>query len=393
MNNDSTGDPINELIEQCVGCGVCSENCRLLKEIGEEPVAIASRGPTVDEAFACSLCSLCEAVCPLYLSPVRMFEQKRAEAVAEGEIDINEYRYLFPDRPVNVMSLFRHQYGIDYHDLNQTVAEDIGFLPGCTMMTYSPALTRKVYETLSEVYPNLVFFADCCGKPLYQLGMQDRGEKNRQHLREKIRRLGVKRLVVACPNCYYEIKKALADQEVELITVYEAINDWKNAYSSNHNHERRATLKAPPVLKCTVHDSCPDRFDGVFGDQVRKALEDADYQVVEMEHNRQTTYCCGSGGQVSHFRPDFADELVECRLAEAEETGAESLIAYCHSCVLNFAKNPSGIKVRHALNILLNFDEDYADVKNKAREMLVGPDGEENWQKIMKEPGEVQSSE
>lgn len=383
MNNHVTEDPIRELIEQCIGCGTCSENCRLLQEIGEEPVNIASRGATVDEAFACSLCNLCEAVCPLNLSPARMFEQKRFEAVATGEIDIEEYRYLFPDRPVNVMSLFRQVYGIDYRGLNETQGADIGFLPGCTMMTYSPALTRKVYERLAEVYPNLVFLPDCCGKPLYQLGVRDRGESHREQLRVKIGKLGIRTLVVACPNCYYELKKALIGLEVEVSTVYEIIKDHGNAHADS-----KAFAGGNGSKKCTVHDSCPDRFDEVFGKQVRQAMEKAGYQVMEMEHNRLTAGCCGSGGQVSHFRPDFADDLVESRLTEAEETGADNMIAYCHSCVLNFAKNPSGIKVRHALNILLDFEEDYAGVKNKARKMFEGPEGEVNWQKIMEEPGE-----
>lgn len=374
MHEEEKKEPIRELIEKCVGCGECSDNCILLQEIDADPAAIASRGAAVDEAFACSLCRMCEAVCPLDLSPARMFEQKRTEAVANAEIDINEYRYLFPDRPVNVMSLFRKVYGVDYADLNPNVTGPTAFFPGCTMMTYSPGLTRKVYTSLSKSYPNLQFLMDCCGKPLYQLGLLQRGEKNREELKGKIKQLGIKRLIVACPNCYYELTEALVDEEVELITVYEGL---KEAFIAGENYAR-----------CTVHDSCPDRFKGIFGQQVRQALKGTGCQIVDMEHSQQTTPCCGSGGQVSHFRPDFAEELVERRLKEAEATGADTLVAYCHSCVLNFAKIPSGIKVRHALNLLLGFEQDYAGVKSQAREMFAGPDGEENWQKIMEASGE-----
>lgn len=390
MYVDEKKDPVNELTEQCTGCGACSENCFLLKEIDQDPGTIAARGAGSDEAFACSLCNMCEAVCPLNLSPAKMFELKREEAVANAEIDIDQYRYLFPDRPVNVMSLFREVYKVDYTDLNQTIAGDTAFFPGCTMMSYSPDLCREVFRTLSEIYSDMVFFTDCCGKPLYQLGLESRGAKSREQLREKISRLGIKRMVVACPNCYYELRKAHLDQMVELITIYEVLKEQGSRTKNNNDCGKRAEISAGKniSLSCTVHDSCPDRFEGVFGKQVREALEEYGYRIIEMEHSQQRTLCCGSGGQISHFRPDFAEELVKLRLKEAEKTGADQLVAYCHSCVLNFGKNPSGIKVRHVLNLLLDFEEDYSGVKNKAREMLEGPGGEENWEKIMQEAGE-----
>lgn len=380
MYHEVKKDPVSELIVECVGCGECSANCMLLQEIGIDPAAIASRGATVDEAFDCSLCGLCEAVCPLNLSPAQMFAQRRTEAVANAEIDINDYRYLFPDRPVNVMSQFRKVYGIDYSDLRPVENGDTAFFPGCTMLTYSPGLTRKVYDSLGQFYPNLLFMMDCCGKPLYQLGLERRGENNREQLKEKISRLGIKRLIVACPNCYYELKKVLVDQCIELLTVYEVLKEHPRICNGN--------VPLPGKNQCTVHDSCPDRFEGIFARQVRQALQARGYQLVEMAYSQSTTICCGSGGQISHFRPDFAEQLVESRLKEAEDIGSEILVAYCHSCVLNFARIPSGIKIRHALNLLLGFEEDYTGVKNLAREMFAGPDGEENWQQIMREPGE-----
>lgn len=387
MHVEKKKDPVKELIEQCIGCGECSENCLLLKEIDQDPGIIAARGVGIDEAFACALCNLCEAVCPLDLSPGRMFELKRQEAVANAEVDIDQYRYLFPDRPVNVMSLFREVYGVDYSDLNQTIAGETAFFPGCTMMSYSPYLCRAVFNTMSERYSDMVFFTECCGKPLYQLGLEYRGANNRDRLREKISRLGIKRIVVACPNCYYELRKAQFDQIVELITIYEVLKEPGSRFKNSNEYRGRAEVSVAKKipLSCTVHDSCPDRFEGVFAKQAREALEENGYQIVEMEHSHQRTICCGSGGQISHFRPDFAEQFVNIRLEEAEKTGADQLVAYCHSCVLNFGKNPSGIKVRHVLNLLLDFEEDYSGVKNKTREMFEGPEGEENWKKIMQE--------
>lgn len=376
MNHEKKENAQTSIAEQCIGCGICREDCMLLQEIDEDPAAIALRGPTMDEAYACFLCNQCEAVCPLNLSPGRMFAERREEAVQSGEIDIEEFRYMFPDRPLNIMGMFRRQNKVDYQDLNQRTPGKVGFFPGCTMMTYASGMTRKVYQTLAETYPDLVFMPDCCAKPFYQLGMEDRGEKYRTRLKSKINDLGIKLLVTACPSCYYELQEVLAAQGVEIVTVYEAL---KGSFQS------RKDLEAKRV-KCTIHDSCPDRLEGIFGQQVRAALRDASYEVVEMPHSLDTSFCCGSGGQVSHFRPDFAEEVVKRRLQEAQDTKAEILVAYCLNCVLNLSRNPSGFTIKHALNLLLDVDEDYDGLKNRVQEMFSGPDGEEIWQEIMAEP-------
>jgi hypothetical protein len=42
---------------------------------------------------------------------------------------------------------------------------------------------------------------------------------------------------------------------------------------------------------------------------------------------------------------------------------------------------------------LLDFDEDYSGVKNNAGKMFEGPQGEENWRKIMEKTGEEHNYE
>lgn len=382
MDKEKKTDVRAVIAEQCIACGACSEDCLLLQEIDEAPAAIASRGATVDEAYACFLCGQCEAVCPLELNPKKMFADRRKEAVQAHEIDIEEFRYLFPDRPLNVMSMFRQLHHIDYQDLNQTFPGSVGFFPGCTMMTYAPALTRKVYDVLTNIDPETVFMTDCCGKPLDQLGTRLRAERNRHHLIERIDQLGIKLLVTACPNCYYELQQILREREIKVVTVYAILG---SSYFQSASAGSRG--------KCTVHDSCPDRLQGVFGQQVRDALQAAGYEIIEMAHYRTDTFCCGSGGQVSHSRPDFTEAVIARRIQEAQDTGAEMLTAYCLSCVLNFCKNPSGLKVTHVLNLLLDVQEDYDGLKRKAQGMFDGPEGEERWQQIMAEPERTDEDE
>lgn len=372
MREEKNQDHKNRIIEQCIGCMACQESCRILTEINEDPASIASRGITVDEAFSCALCGKCEAVCPLGLSAYRMFEQRRIEAVRNKEMDVNEYRYLFPDRDVTVMSIFRDYYGIDYNDLNLSLPSDTAFFPGCTMLTYSPGLTRKVYEILEKKYKHPILFSECCGLPMYQIGLPERGDKMKKAILAKASSLGVKRFVVACPNCYYQFKKEESLKDFEIITVYEALKDY--------------FVPAKKSGIYTVHDSCPDRFEGIYAAQVRGALDQAGCKRVEMKHRERESICCGSSGQLGHFRPEWSKEHELQALEEAEEAGADTIIAYCHACVLNFADISPKIRILHALNVLLGFMEDYGEVKQKAGDMFTGPDALDLWGKLFEDP-------
>lgn len=375
-NSDQLHKDCQEIISKCIGCNNCIAECKMLQEIGKEINQIAERGPSVEEAFSCSLCGLCEAVCPVSLSPRRMFADTRTSAVKNHQISISEYRYMFPDRKNNVMSLYRELSGIQYEDLHPDRESPVAFFPGCSMLTYAPDLTRTLYTELNKEYKELTLLTDCCGLPLHQLGLKERGEQFICDVKSKLLSLQVKKLITACPNCFYQLRPVLEDSETSLITIYEALANNELFHIPLDEHQRK---------EVTIHDSCPDRFDGIFGTQTRKALIQKGFPLVEMNHNRQTAMCCGSGGQVTHFQPQMAEDNVKNRLDEAEKSGAEILAAYCLGCALNFAKMPSKMKIQHVVNLLLGQEQDFCGVKAQAKKLWEGPEGEKHWERIMAE--------
>lgn len=358
----------NFVADKCRECGLCNKECPLLAELGESPKRLAERGITAWEAFSCSLCGGCEAVCPMGLSPMELFAAGRRRAVAE-EFDLGEYRYLLPDRQNNLMSVYRRYSGIDYSDLAPTGDTASAFFPGCTLLTYAPDLTREVYARLRAEGGCGGVLTACCGKPLTQLGLAQRAETAAGKLLARLKELRVRELIVACPGCYYELRPILRPAGIGLRTVYEVLGD-------------RLTGPAGGEL-CTVHDSCPDRFEGIFGRQVRGLLAARGFSLAEMAHSQKNTVCCGSGGMISHFRSDRTEELVKKRLKEARATGADVLVSYCLSCTLKFSAAADGLAVDHALSLLLGRREAFATAKAKVAAMLEGPQGEALWAEIM----------
>lgn len=282
---------------------------------------------------------------------------------------------MFPDRETTVMSIYREIHDIDYYDLAPGKKAPVAFFPGCTMMTYSSELTREQYRQLNNKYSELTLIQDCCGLPLFQLGLQDRGQQFIRNLKNKLKKLGIDTIITSCPNCFYQLRSFFTETNIRILTIYEALEDTE-AFT------KKDTEIKPTI---TVHDSCPDRTEGLYANQVRRALAKKGYSILEMKHNRNLTRCCGSGGQVSHFQPELAQQHVQSRVQEAQNTGAQLLTGYCVGCVLNFAKLPGGLEVKHVLNLLLDMDQDFEGLKNKAKTMFEGPTGMEHWEKVMAE--------
>lgn len=358
-----------EIMAKCVECGLCTDSCGFLTETGQSPSTMAKRGITVSEAFSCSLCGVCEAVCPQGCSPKKMFAERRNEAVKNGEFNIDEYRYMFPDRKNNVMNVYRKYSGIDYSSIDSFSEAETCFFPGCTLMTYSPGLTRVIFQHLKNSSGCRGMWTECCGKPLDQMGLQQRLNSAHDRLIKFVQEHKIKRIIVACPGCYYDLLKIFQSCNVVIQTVYEVMNFLKQVPSDGNYY--------------AVHDSCPDRFIGKFGREVRQALEQCGFSTVEMIHNNINTICCGSGGQISHFRPDLTEQLVRLRHDEARQAGADILVGYCLSCVLKYDKKTSEIPVTHALNLLLGLKEDFKGAKERANKMFSGPDGEKRWEEMM----------
>ena len=349
-------------LEKCLECGLCSQECELLREIDESPKKIAERGAVMPEAFSCALCGACEAVCPVELSPKSLFAAGRRQAVASGEMDLGEYVYLMPDHENNMMRVYRDFYSIDYRDIEADGPAGTCFFPGCTLMTYAPELTRAVYAQLQKSCGCEGMIGECCGKPLSLLGAAANWEQAAGKLIAKLKDQQVRELIVACPGCYYELKELLASVDIRVRTVYEVLGGTEP--------------RSVDGWRYTVHDSCPDRFDGRFGRQVRELLQNHGFSLTEMAHNRQHTLCCGSGGMISTFRPDLTEVMVKNRIDEATKAGAEIMVGYCLSCVMKFADAEDGPVVRHALSLLLGRNDDFVGVRGKASQIKEGKQSE-----------------
>ncbi|WP_456387453.1 (Fe-S)-binding protein [Desulfolithobacter sp.] len=295
---------------RCVHCGLCVRECSFLQKHGS-PGSIAE---TFDQrifgiAFGCSLCGLCTAVCPpkIGLDPAAFFLAIRREAVARGVVDFSRHRgILFYERAGNAPIL-------TFHGLPRGC--DTVFFPGCALPGTRPTRVRQLFDHLRQTIPRLGTVLACCNKPSHDLGRQQSFQVKFGKLTRSLLEKGVKRILVACPNCHRIFSEY--GQGLQVITVYE--------------HLDMTVLPRTPDMASdvTVHDPCGTRTRTDIHQVIRRLAEKKSLQIHEMPHHGTKTICCGEGGSAGCVCPEFARKWGELRSREAE---GMVMLTYCAGC-------------------------------------------------------------
>lgn len=302
---------VPEMAAQCTRCGLCRKDCRFLQQYGLPGDIAADFAGDPDTgrtaAFACSLCGLCTAICPIGLDPAQMFLDLRRNAVSTGNRDLAEYAALLGYERRGTSKRYSW-YALPENC--QTV-----FFPGCTLSGTRPESTRRLYEDLRGRDTAIGIVLDCCTKPSHDLGRQDYFEAMFAEMCRYLVVAGVRKVLVACPNCYKVFSQY--GHGLQVATVYEYL---------------AAGAQVPEVNSgstVTVHDPCVVRNQPGIHDAVRTLIRARGLAIREMAHTGKLTLCCGEGGAVGCVAGDLSGQWGQRRKQEAS---GERILTYCAGC-------------------------------------------------------------
>jgi len=333
LSNTPAGQQLPEsiahVLSRCTDCGLCLKECVFLSKYGT-PLHIARTHDPADTRcltmpFECSLCGLCTAVCPQSVRVDRMFLEMRRAAVSRGCRTYGDSCVFlgYENRGVS-----RH---LSYYAL--PAGCDTIFFPGCTLPATRPGQTLKVLQYLQGLTPRIGIVLDCCTKPSHDLGRQAYFEAMFGEMRTFLTSRGIRRVIVACPNCHKIFSSY--GKGLSVTTIYEVIA--ANGLPAGPRH-------APSPV--TVHDPCVFRFETRIQKLVREMLQRLGLPVQEMPHHGKTALCCGEGASVSCVAPALARSWTRQRAAEA---GRRRVVTYCTGCADLLARN---IDTVHLLDLV-----------------------------------------
>jgi Fe-S oxidoreductase len=323
-----------EMQSACTGCGECLKPCRFLQKHGT-PATIASNamaGSNLLSAFGCSLCGLCDAVCPEGLSPSSMFLAMRQEAVSRSLVDLKLYSPWLNYEKTGGSFFFRRDF---IPDGCKTV-----FFPGCSLPGSRPAAVMALFSKLRQLEPDSGLVLDCCGKISHDLGMTDRFNSIFSKLTDRLKKEGVKRILTSCPGCSKILQKYA--EGFEIGSIYELLSNTSSI-----------TVPEASGRVVAIHDPCTARFDFTQQRAVRRLVSSSGYAIEELPSNTRTTRCCGQGGMVEAILPGTVRQESE---QIASEVAGKHLVTSCGACCDTLSGVTKTLHVADLLTGNVNFE-------------------------------------
>jgi heterodisulfide reductase subunit D len=175
----------------------------------------------------------------------------------------------------------------------------------------------------------------CCGSTLYDFGLWDNLESLIKANWDKMSTIKDRDFVFINPHCQEFVVKRYPE------TVPES-RQLKTMHISQLLAEALASgklkSKKADKIKVSYHDPCYlGRGLGIY-DAPREVLAALDgVELIEMERNRENSFCCGARAVGSYF-PQMAERTAGERMKDFQATGVELLITACAYCKDNFLK-------------------------------------------------------
>ncbi len=340
----------------CSRCGYCVSTCEQFAGRGWESQSprgkyhyirevVAGREKfnpeTVNNFLLCTTCEVCNTRCQLDMPVEHNWMELRGTLIHEDK------RMTFPPFEMMAASLRgerniwagKKEKRADWvpEDIKLKIKEkaDVLYFAGCTASFVNTDVAEATVRLLDKAGVDFTYMGGdeaCCGIPMKVSGKWDVFEEIFEHNVAEAKKRGAKTIVTSCPACGLVWKEFYAKLAAEKGIEYD--------FEVKHYSEIAAeAIKAGKLEfdhevneRITFHDSChAGRAQGIYEPprELLKAIPGVDF--VEMEHNREQGYCCGSVLTLIGENP-VAPKLGAMRLQEAVDAKADTVVALCPCC-------------------------------------------------------------
>jgi heterodisulfide reductase subunit D len=351
MSEISSLEKYRDALEYCIRCGFCKANCPSFGQIGWDSATARGRMTFIKAAlngdikieeemakrlFTCTTCGDCEQRCPPGVKTVEIIEAAREEFAKRG---------LSPEKHKKLVERMRAEHN-PYGEKNVAKNKfrrlpenaDILYFIGCTAAFRSPdtvIATMDILDAAGVKYRVLGEDEWCCGSVLRRTGFIDEAERLKEHNIQAFKENGIKTIVTSCAGCYRTLKKEYHMEGIEVLHITEFVDRLIQEGKLQVKKSRE---------KITYHDPCHlGKHMGIY-DAPRRVLKRL-ATLVEMEHCRENSMCCGAGGGVKAAYGEIAIGIGAKRMAEAKASGAQKVVTPCPFCKTNLSDSSDCIPV------------------------------------------------
>lgn len=297
-----------------------------------------------DVIYRCLGCKACEQVCTPTLVPglkglenMKIIKAMREDCWKRG---------LVPEKIKETCSKIMdpnmsNPFGLDKdsrvdwaEELDLPKTADILYFAGCAASYQNQNTPEAVIKILRAAGIEVAYLGKdelCCGHQLIWAGDMENARENADELIKRIQETGAKKVIFSCAGCYNAFKNDYKALGIKVPFKMEHVS--KTLLDLLKNIE----IRNPFQNKVTYHDPCHlGRHAGEYKNP-RKIIEKVGAELVEMERNKEESWCCGagSGGSCLINYPELNQEIRSIRLKEAQATEVKILVTACPMCLKN----------------------------------------------------------
>jgi heterodisulfide reductase subunit D len=361
-------------VNRCIRCGMCRSKYDYFEKVfrvcpsGEHSAGFWTNFPggrvwtakeildgrlepadaPVEAIYECTLCANCREKCgmtdlttgkPMIDIPA-IVKALRADLFAAG-VEVPDGVMMFGDAIERRHNVFgapvdeRADWLLP--EIKVETDADTVFFPGCLAAYRVQDIAQATAKILNKVGIKFSILGEeeyCCGDPLIMTGQlalaRDVARHNFELLKDK-------RVITSCAGCYRcfkeEYPKLLGEEyKINIVHMVELLPELIESGKIKF----KGGTKGKKKEKVTYHDPCElGREMGLY-DQPRQVLQSIPgIEFVEMERNRENTWCCGGGGGLKGVNYDMSVEIGKDKVKEALATGAKRISSACPSCKIN----------------------------------------------------------
>lgn len=227
---------------------------------------------------------------------------------------------------------------------------------GCSYPSHYPATTKSLSDTYKILGIGTIY--DCCGVPLEHIGLKDEKNAVIQSIDKRLQKANITRLIVVCPNCYYNLHGNI---KAEVVTIYESLGNIQKEgfikfYPPNFAPEALINKanpyqeeKEPEPMHYQIYLPCNDRVSKRFIQDMKWYIGDDITFVTGVS-------CCGLGPSAKKQAPGYTKRQGGKLNTYIEETNNSDIYVYCAACSATFTRT-SQANVQHLLNVILDSAE------------------------------------
>lgn len=257
--------------------------------------------------------------------------------------------------------------GLDIKHASEARDAEVLLWVGCggALVERNQRVTRAIAQLLTQAGVSFAIMGreeKCSGDPARRIGNEFLFETLARENVRSLKNYKVRKVITSCPHCFNTFKNEYPHYGADFEVFHHS--DYLNGLVDAGRIQTLAKTKR----SVTFHDPCYlGRQNGIYDAPRRLVQISSQSTVVEMERNRNKSFCCGGGGGMS-FVEEPADQRVnQERAREALETGAEVLAVGCPFCLtmmedgINARKGERDVRVMDVAELLWDASQPQAN--------------------------------